>query len=147
MAGRMNTPTFARVMRTLFFIGGACALTASAWGPGISDPTRPPAALSAGASAESGAAPAPVLSSIKITPTEKTAVIGGETVRLGGRYGDARVIKITDSEVVLRTSAGNETLRLYPEVDIRPVVVEPAAVKKPVTKKRLPAPTSQGKTG
>ena len=147
MAGRMNTPTFARVMRTLFFIGGACALTASAWGQGISDPTRPPAALSAGASAESGAAPAPGLRSIKITPTEKTAVIGGETVRLGGRYGDARVIKITDSEVVLRTSAGNETLRLYPEVDIRPVVVEPAAVKKPVTKKRLPAPTSQGKTG
>jgi len=57
----MNTPTFARVMRTLFFIGGACALTASAWGQGISDPTRPPAALSAGASAESGAAPAPEL--------------------------------------------------------------------------------------
>ena len=147
MAGRMNTPTFAGVMRTLFFIGGAWALTASAWGQGISDPTRPPAALSAVASAESGAAPAPVLSSIKITPTEKTAVIGGETVRLGGRYGDARVIKITDSEVVLRTSAGTETLRLYPDVDIRPVVVEPAAVQKPVTKKRVPAPTSQGKTG
>ena len=147
MAGRMNTPIFARVMRTLFFIGGAWALTASAWGQGISDPTRPPAALSAGASAESGAAPAAVLSSIKITPTEKTAVIGGETVRLGGRYGDARVIKITDSEVVLRTSAGTETLRLYPDVDIRPLVVEPAAVQKPVTKKRLPAPTNQGKTG
>ena len=147
MAGRMNTPTFASVMRTLFFIGGAWALTASAWGQGISDPTRPPAALSAGASAESGAAPAAVLSSIKITPTEKTAVIGGETVRLGGRYGDARVIKITDSEVVLRTSAGTETLRLYPDVDIRPLVVEPAAVQKPVTKKRLPAPTNQGKTG
>lgn len=147
MAGRMNTPTFARVMRTLFFIGGAWALTASAWGQGISDPTRPPAALSAGASAESGAAPAAMLSSIKITPTEKTAVIGGQTVRLGGRYGDARVIKITDSEVVLRTSAGTETLRLYPDVDIRPLVVEPAAVQKPVTKKRLPAPTNQGKTG
>ncbi len=88
-----------------------------------------------------------MLSSIKITPTEKTAVIGGQTVRLGGRYGDARVIKITDSEVVLRTSAGTETLRLYPDVDIRPVVVEPAAVQKPVTKKRLPAPTNQGKTG
>ena len=147
MAGRMNTPTFASVMRKLFFIGGAWALTASAWGQGISDPTRPPAALSAGASAESGAAPAAMLSSIKITPTEKTAVIGGQTVRLGGRYGDARVIKITDSEVVLRTSAGTETLRLYPDVDIRPVVVEPAAVQKPVTKKRLPAPTNQGKTG
>ena len=147
MAGRMNTPAFASVTRKLFFIGGAWALTASAWGQGISDPTRPPAALSAGASAESGAAPAAVLSSIKITPTEKTAVIGGETVRLGGRYGDARVIKITDSEVVLRTSAGTETLRLYPDVDIRPLVVEPAAVQKPVTKKRLPAPTNQGKTG
>ena len=147
MAGRMNTPAFASVTRKLFFIGGAWALTASAWGQGISDPTRPPAALSAGASAESGAAPAAVLSSIKITPTEKTAVIGGQTVRLGGRYGDARVIKITDSEVVLRTSAGTETLRLYPDVDIRPLVVEPAAVQKPVTKKRLPAPTNQGKTG
>ena len=147
MAGRMNTRAFASVTRKLFFIGGAWALTASAWGQGISDPTRPPAALSAGASAESGAAPAAVLSSIKITPTEKTAVIGGQTVHLGGRYGDARVIKITDSEVVLRTSAGTETLRLYPDVDIRPLVVEPAAVQKPVTKKRLPAPTNQGKTG
>jgi MSHA biogenesis protein MshK len=147
MADRMNTLTFAKLIGMLFFIGGSSALTAVVSAQGLSDPTRPPSAMSSSAPAENAAAVAPVLSSIKITPTEKTAVIGGETVRLGGRYGDARVIKITDSEVVLQKSSGNETLRLFPDVDIRPVVVEPAAVKKPVTKKRLPAPTSQGKTG
>ena len=120
---------------------------ASAGAQGIPDPTRPPSAVSSGASADPGAAAVPVLHSIKITPTEKSAIIGSETVRLGGRYGDARVIKITDSEVVLRSAAGTETLRLYPDVDIKPVVAAPAAVKKPVMKKRVPAPTSQGKTG
>lgn len=143
----MKTRRLENAMHGLFVIGGAWMLTTAVWAQGLSDPTRPPTALSAGAADETAAAVVPVLSSIKITPTEKTAVIGGETVRLGGRFGDARVIKITDSEVVLRTSAGQETLRLYPDVDIRPVVAEPPAVKKPVIKKRLPAPTTQGKTG
>jgi MSHA biogenesis protein MshK len=87
------------------------------------------------------------LQSIKISPTERTAIIGGEMVRQGGKYGESRVVKITDSEVVLRSAAGSETLRLYPDVTIKPVVTAPVASKKPVTKKRAPAPNSQGKTG
>lgn len=125
-------------------LSGLCC-AAAAWAQGIPDPTRPPAALSS--PTEPGAPLAPVLHSIKITPNEKTAIIGGETVKLGGRYGDARVVKITDSEVVLRSAAGTETLRLYPDVEVKPVVVTPPAVKKPVIRKSAPAPTSQGKSG
>ncbi len=147
MAGRMNRT--AAIVAARKISGLMCTLLwiSSAVAQGMSDPTRPPAAALSAASADAGASAAPVLHSIKITPTEKSAIIGSETVRQGGRYGEARVIRITDSEVVLRSAAGTETLRLYPDVDIKPVVTAPAAIKKPVTKKRVPAPTSQGKTG
>jgi MSHA biogenesis protein MshK len=126
----------------------ACFCACGAIAQGIADPTRPPVAVSSATSADASAAPTgPVLQSIKITPTERSAVIGGETVRLGGKFGDARVIKITDDTVVLRSAAGTETLRLYPDVTIKPVVSEAAVSKKPITKKRVPAPTSQGKQG
>jgi MSHA biogenesis protein MshK len=121
----------------------ASAVTAQ----GISDPTRPPAAVSSDRSGDAGALALPVLHSIKITPTERSAIIGDETVRQGGKYGDARVIRITENEVVLRSAAGTDTLRLYPDVSVKPIVPEPAVSKKPSTKKRAPAPTSQGKSG
>jgi MSHA biogenesis protein MshK len=142
MAGCVNKNV--SVPATVAFLAGLCCVAAVS-AQGIPDPTRPPAALSS--PAEPGAPLAPVLHSIKITPNEKTAIIGGETVKLGGRYGDARVVKITDSEVVLRSAAGTETLRLYPDVEVKPVVVTPPAAKKPVIRKSAPAPTSQGKSG
>jgi len=112
----------------------------------LTDPTRPPSAL---ASSEAGddAGAAPVLQSVMISSAARTAIIGGETVRLGGKYGDARVVKITETEVVLRTASGNETLKMYPAVSIKPIQPAPVAGAKPAQKKRPPATNKRGKEG
>jgi len=139
MAGRMKPVTG-------IFFGGALLCAAAVSAQGIADPTRPPAAFTQPAT-DAGAPALPVLHSIKISPTERSAIIGGETVRQGGKYGDARVVRITENEVVLRSASGTETMRLYPDVNVKPVVTETAAGKKPNIKKRVPAPTTEGKSG
>ena len=97
----------------------------------MSDPTRPPDTV---ASTSSDGVPAvPHLQSVMITPTTRLAIIGGETVHVGGRYGEARVVRITESTVVLRTAGGAETLRMYPGVELTvprpPVATPPKAVR------------------
>jgi MSHA biogenesis protein MshK len=103
---------------------------ADATAQALADPTRPPGMLEAEPGA--GTTSAPVLQSVMISPAARTAIIGGETVRLGGRYGEARVVKITESEVVLRSAGGTEILRMYPGVELSlPKASVPAAPKAP----------------
>lgn len=83
------------------------------------DPTRPPAALYAGdggTEADAG----PVLQSVRVSQGRPVAVISGETVRVGSTYGEARVVKIRESEVVLKTGNSLQTLKLFPDVEKRP---------------------------
>ena len=127
----------------------AAALTAWPLSGGaqiVNDPTRPPAGTYSTDSGDS-AATAPVLQSVMITPTARMAIIGGETVKLGGMYGDARVVKITESGVVLRSATGTETLRMYPEVTMKPIKPAPAVSDKPARKNRRPAANTGGKQG
>lgn len=117
----------------------------NAHGQIVNDPTRPPPGIY---EPESGdAAKGPVLQSIMITSTERSAIIGGERVKLGGKYGDARVINITENEVVLRSPAGTETLRMYPDIDMKRVETVPPAVVKPAKKTRPRSTNAQGKQG
>lgn len=91
---------------------------AAAAAQGMVDPTRPPGALPAaaeGAVATSG----PVLQSVMLSPGRKVAVISGEMVVLGGSYGSARLVKLTENEAVLRSGAETTVLRLYPQVEKR----------------------------
>lgn len=120
-----------------------CAMGAAAGAHAqvLNDPTRPPAEAYTGAAAESGSAPAALLQSVMITPTERTAIIGGELIKLGGKYREARVVKITESEVVLQSANGSEILRMYPDVSMKPVEPERPAGKQPAAKKRGPAAT------
>jgi len=115
----------------------------------LNDPTRPPAAILANAPADAAQAGGPVLQTVIITPTERAAIIGGERVKLGGKYGDARVVAISESEVVLRSATGTETLRMYPGVDMKVIVPEPAVSTKPAAKakSRKPAVNPRGKQG
>lgn len=115
---------------------GALALAALliAWplgsgAQGLNDPTRPPAAVFSNAPGDTGAAAGPLLQSVMISPAGSSAIIGGEIVKLGGKYGDARVVKITANEVVLRSPNGTEILRMYPEVNMKAVRPAPAAGK------------------
>ena len=104
--------------RTLAGISWAAAVLVSPAGSGaetMADPTRPPVSISAPRSPE--AARRPVLQSVLITPLRRSAIIDGERVDLGGRFGGAEVIQITETEVVLRSPGGAEVLKMYPEVE------------------------------
>jgi MSHA biogenesis protein MshK len=83
------------------------------------DPTRPPAAFDRTQDVAASRA-APVLQSVLIGSGRSEAIINGQTVKLGEKFGDARVIRITDTEVVLQTGKDLQTLRLFPSIEKRP---------------------------
>jgi MSHA biogenesis protein MshK len=85
----------------------------------FADPTQPPGATGGGADAGPGMVEGPRLQSVLISPNRRVAVIGGQAVSLGGMYGDARVVRITESEVVLQTGQERRSLKLYPEIEKR----------------------------
>lgn len=81
------------------------------------DPTRPPTGVLNGEGVANYGGP--MLQSVIVTPAGRVAIISGERVKQGDTYGGARVVSITETEVVLRSDSGTETLRLYPSVNIR----------------------------
>jgi MSHA biogenesis protein MshK len=100
----------------------AAFLVASAWasiGHGqLADPTRPPVALTAPAPDAPAAEAASGLQSVIMRKNGKpAALINGEVVELGGKLGEARLVKISEDAVVLRGPQGEETLRLTPAAE------------------------------
>jgi len=93
------------------------------------DPTRPPAGFGVGAADMDmpDAGGGMTLQSVMISPTSRTAIISGVTVKLGQKYGDAVLVKVAESEVVLRSGATSQVLKLYPGVEKRDTA--PAAAK------------------
>lgn len=83
---------------------------------GVSDPTRPPAGVSGDSAVpEAGVA---LLQSILIPKKGKPiAVIGGQQVRLGEKYGESRLVRLTEREAVLEGPAGVERLMLTPGIE------------------------------
>lgn len=86
----------------------------------LPDPTRPPASIAAPVAASSvEAAPAPAgLQSIIISKTRRAAIIDGETVELGGKHGDAKLIEVNEGSVILRGAQGRQVMTLFPDVKI-----------------------------
>jgi len=82
----------------------------------VPDPTRPPV----GQDSADGAA-APVDSGIQtviLRPGGKSAaVINGQYLRVGDRFGDKRVLKISEREVVLQGESGREVLKVMPAIE------------------------------
>lgn len=93
----------------------------------LPDPTRPPARMM---TPEVGGATAPVESGMQTVIVRRKgksgAVINGQYVEVGGKLGDKRVIRISESEVVLKGEGGREVIRLIPSIEKTPVV-KPAA--------------------
>lgn len=110
---------------------GLIAATA-AGAQGIVDPTRPPAGLAEAVSAQD--AGGPVLQSVMLSPARKVAVISGELVALGGRYGSSTLVRLTESEAVLKNGAELTVLRLHPLVDKRVTAPEGGKVVKKTNK-------------
>lgn len=130
-----------------FFLAGGllCAAAPASAQEFLSDPTRPAIEMSpaaSGASAASGmagAAAQPVpqagLQSVIISPQHRAAVINGQTVELGGKVGDATLLEVRESSVVLDSAQGKRVMELFPGVHIVkteaqvPAVVKPARAK------------------
>ncbi|MDO9600846.1 MAG: hypothetical protein Q7J02_00880 [Rhodocyclaceae bacterium] len=98
----------------------------------LADPTRPPAALG-GVGDPAGAAVFEFsgLQSVILRKGGKpAALINGSVVELGGKVGEARLIRVNEDSVVLRGPQGDETLRLIPaaEKKVSRVGVPPNAV-------------------
>lgn len=102
----------------LIFLLIAPCVALSAGAQGLTDPTRPPGALS-GPAADGAAGGGPVLQSVMLSQERKVAVISGEMVPLGGRYGSARLVKLTESEAVLKEGKETTVLKLFPLVEKR----------------------------
>ena len=84
----------------------------------LPDPTRPPAVETvAPAAGDAAVRGGPVLQSVLISPRHKVAIISGETIKLGGTYGTAKVVKISEEGVVLNEGGSLQTLKLFPSVE------------------------------
>jgi len=96
-------------------------LSVAATAEELADPTRPPASLTAPVAAPASGVPEirPArLQSIFISKTRRAAIIDGESVELGGKYGDAKLIEVNEGSIVLRGTQGRQVMTLFPDVKI-----------------------------
>ena len=136
----MVEPLFYRIagvfLLPFVLLGGVCAAE------NLPDPTRPPSSLGPlppgfGEEPDNAPAPMPVLQSIMLSATRKAAMISGQTVILGEKFGEARLVKLTPSEAVLRTGEGLQVLKLFPDVEKKErLVPQDEAMKQSGKKKR-----------
>ncbi len=89
----------------------------------LSDPTRPAATLEVGEAVGSATlddvSQTQGLHLIIIKKNRRAAIIDGQTVELGGKVGDARLVEVHEDRVVLLGSGGRREMKLYPRVSIR----------------------------
>jgi hypothetical protein len=138
---RFRTPCARWVIAALALVLGCLS---PAWGQALSDPTRPPQAWLAAQpkaagtpAAEQDAVPQLHLQSLLIGPSRRYAIIDGQLLGVGDKFKDARVMAVRPAGVVLRSERGTQTLRLFPDVEKRPVKpVAADAVGAPAKAKR-----------
>jgi MSHA biogenesis protein MshK len=126
---------------TAFFL--AAAVSGTVWAQALDDPMRPPAAYVEGGGGGSEAS-GPVLQSVMISPSFKAAIINGEMVKLGGKSGNAKLVKISESEVVLKSGDETQVLKMYPGVDKHAIV---KAAPKPASSRTRAARQKSAATG
>jgi len=114
-------------MRVLLLIMFATAVLPAGAAP-FADPTRPPVVDDAPGG--SGGIAGPRVESILIAPDRRLAVVNGEQVTLGSKVAGGAVVRITETEVVVRGADGEQTLRLFPETR-RPSAVPTKRARSP----------------
>jgi MSHA biogenesis protein MshK len=83
---------------------------------GLNDPTRPPREILGGAGTFEPAVSSSPAQVVIISKDRRQATINGRTVSLGGRYGNATLVRISDEEIVLQRPEATETIKLYSSV-------------------------------
>lgn len=132
MAGPMKTAT----ILFLGLLAGVSTVSAEEGGA-LPDPTRPPLMLSgAGGGGANGAEAGMRLQSV-LNPkgNRPTAIISGQVVRVGEKVGEARLVRVSENEAVLRGPGGVERLYLVSEVSKKYVDPKAAAVENEKRKK------------
>lgn len=108
------------ILRALPGLAAALA-AAGALAETLPDPTRPPAFLFAPVDGEAAekASGGFQLQSVLIGPGRRSAIIGGRHLSVGDRLGEFTLVRVGDTEVVLKGPEGSRTLKLFPAVDKR----------------------------
>lgn len=96
----------------------ATAFAPSVAAENLRDPTRP-ANLERPAMEGGQSYSGPQLQSVLIAPGRKAAVIDGQSIKLGDKFGDARLVRVTDSEVTLQRGNDMQILKLFPGAEKR----------------------------
>lgn len=109
----------------------------------LPDPTRPPAEAGMETPGALPVATGPALQSVMIRPDRRMAMIGGQLIAEGERFGDTRLVKVSESEVILSGPEGRQTLKLFPGVEKQPVL--PPQGKTPKRGKNKPKRNSEQK--
>lgn len=99
---------------------GLAATFASVRADSLSDPTRPPAAFGSPEAVQGAGEGSNLQSIIRSNRGKPGAMINGEYVLLGGMVGEAKLVKIGEDSVTLKTASGTETLMLVPGVEKTP---------------------------
>jgi MSHA biogenesis protein MshK len=99
-------------------------ITVLAWAGDASlpDPTQPPESVMQAASGTDAVPAAMTLLQTVILRqgARPAAIIGGELVSLGERYGEARLMSVSEDSVVLEGSGGRQVLYLMPGIHKTP---------------------------
>jgi hypothetical protein len=109
------------------FLSFAIAGVALAQSPAQSstDPMRPFEARD-DAAAQAGT-PASRLQGVLTSPGRKFALINGVAVPVGGVSQEGRLVELTESSAVLRKNGQREVLRMYPNIEKKPIRRAPAS--------------------
>ena len=118
----------------------------------LPDPTRPPVIIAIPVIAGSGVADnQPTgLRSIIISKTRRAAIIDGETVELGGKHGDTKLVEVNEGSVTLQSAQGRQVLTLFPDVKMTgkkevKAKLQPAANKVQASKQKSGTVADKGK--
>jgi MSHA biogenesis protein MshK len=114
--GWVTAQVAGRIAGMLLAVAGSLAPDA-AHGADLPDPTRPPGAQETLGADGSADLAGPTLQSVLIGPHRKVATISGKQVRVGEKFGDAVLVRISENAIVLRTNGVNQTLKLFPDVE------------------------------
>jgi MSHA biogenesis protein MshK len=98
---------------------GTASLTVSA--EVLTDPTRQPAELSVlpTSGVRANSQKNFKLQSIIISPERRSAIINGQTVKVGDPVDDETLVEVNEGSVVLQGKQGRKMLTLFPGVEIR----------------------------
>lgn len=101
--------------------GVLCMMFAVVPAHALTDPTKPPAELSSPAVSRglAGAREDNGLQAIILSSTRRAAIIDGQTVELGANHGDAKLIEVSESGVVLQGAQGRRQLPLFPGIEMK----------------------------